>query len=105
MMPLDASWEPGFGQIYTWFAVDKNGLVAMMVNNCYGDLPRALLKLQDCDVLLDKVSEYIWEESAEFSSYPRKCGDFILDCYSFWRYRNYSRESLTDKLVSDLGKV
>lgn len=102
-MLLDANWKPGFGEIYTWFAVDKNGLVAIMVNNCYGDLPRALLKLEDCDFLLDKVSEYIWDESAEFSSYPSRCGDFVLDCYSYWRYKNYSKESLADKLVLDLA--
>lgn len=104
-MTVDASWEPGLGNIYTWFAVDKNGLLAMMVNNCYGDLPRVLLRLHDLDCLLDSVSEYLWEESEEFKIYPKgKCGDFVLDCYSYWRYGGgEAKEALKNRLVANFS--
>lgn len=100
---IDVNWAPGFGEIYTWFAVDRNGLVAVMVNNCYGDLPRKLLAVDNCDLLLDSISEYLWEESEEYTSCPRdKGGDFILDCYSFWRYKGYSKAMVRVELANDL---
>jgi hypothetical protein len=102
-MTVGTNWEPGFGEIYTWFAVDRNGRVAVMVNNCYGDLPRVLLRLDSFDYLLDSVSEYLWEESEGFELYPKgKCGDFILDCYSFWRYGEENKGALRNRLVADL---
>src|SRR5690606_8931617 len=101
---IDINWVPGFGEIYTWFAVDKNGLVAVMVNNCYGDLPRKLLAVDNCDTLLDRISEYFWEE-AEGASYARdKEGGFVLDLYSFWRYKGCSREMVEVELVNDLAE-
>jgi hypothetical protein len=102
---IDSNWVPGFGEIYTWFAVDRNGFVAVMVNNCYGDLPRKLLAVDDFNVLLDSISEYIWEESGEYFSYPRdRCGDFVLDFYSSWRYKGYSKSMVRDELLNDLAE-
>ncbi|SEC99779.1 hypothetical protein SAMN04490185_2528 [Pseudomonas frederiksbergensis] len=34
-MTLNKYWRPGFGELITWFAMDKNGAVAVMVNNCF----------------------------------------------------------------------
>jgi len=91
MVALNESWKPGFGVVVTWFAMDKNGKIAVMVNNCYGDLPRALLAVDGVGELLYKISEFVWEESEEFSSYPDdKCGGFKVDLFSAWRYRKYS---------------
>ncbi|MFB6407934.1 hypothetical protein ACOUV0_09065 [Acinetobacter baumannii] len=53
-----SDWEPGFGEIFTWFAMDKNGKIAVMVNNCWGWLPEALLVMPNFEDLLDDLNEY-----------------------------------------------
>ena len=35
-MVIDEQWVAGFGEIVTWFAMDKAGAIAVMVNNCFG---------------------------------------------------------------------
>ncbi len=80
----DKNWEPGFGTIYTWFAMDKNGKIALMVNNCWGWLPSSLLSIDNFENLLDELNEYKWEESENYVIYPKnKNGQTILDLYSF----------------------
>ena len=37
MSVLNINWEPGFGTIFTWFAMDKNGKIAVMINNGFGE--------------------------------------------------------------------
>ncbi len=32
MSDLNEHWEPSFGTIYTWFAMDKNGLIAVVLS-------------------------------------------------------------------------
>ena len=32
MSNLDENWKPMFGIVYTWFAMDKNGLIAVLIN-------------------------------------------------------------------------
>ncbi|EKM0376226.1 hypothetical protein PTT41_001863 [Cronobacter turicensis] len=82
-------WEPGFGTIYTWFAMDKNGKIAVMVNNCWGWLPNALLSINNFEDLLDELNEYKWEESNEYFEYPNpKNGKTILDLYSSLVHRD-----------------
>ncbi|EPE7491140.1 hypothetical protein ACSMAF_003219 [Cronobacter universalis] len=82
-------WEPGFGTIYTWFAMDRNGKIAVMVNNCWGWLPDALLSINDFEDLLDELNEYKWEESDKYFDYPNpKNGKTILDLYSSLVHRD-----------------
>ena len=64
MSDLNENWKPTFGTIYTWFAMDKNGRIAMMMNNSWGDLPSSILSIKDIELLLDNLNEYMWEESA-----------------------------------------
>ncbi len=92
MNDLNKDWTPGFGTIYTWFAMDKNGLIAVMVNNCWGDIPKCLLKIPDLEFLLDDINEYMWEESKKYINYPEnKNGKVELDLYSslfFKKFKN-----------------
>lgn len=76
-------WEPDFGTIYTWFAMDKNGKIALMVNNCWGWLPNSLLSINNFENLLDELNEFKWEESEKYTNYSEnKNGETILDLYS-----------------------
>ncbi|WP_201510448.1 hypothetical protein [Psychrobacter aquaticus] len=59
MSDLNKDWTPGFGTIYTWFAMDKNGRIAVMVNNCWGDLPQSVLNIPNAELLLDDLNDYI----------------------------------------------
>lgn len=87
-MSIDKNWVPGFGEIVTWYAMDKTGAFAIMVNNCFGRLPTVLLDLPELESKLDRLSEYIWEESREYNQYPQnKNGHTILDQYSACSYR------------------
>ena len=61
MNSLNINWEPGFGTIFTWFGMDKNGKIAVMINNGFGDLPKALLLTNDAEQLLNNLNEYMWE--------------------------------------------
>ena len=86
-MFLDLDWQPSFGEIITWFAMDKNGLVAIMVNNCFGKLPKVLLQVSELEGKLDRLNEYMWEESSGVVSYPENKGGLaILDLYSICRF-------------------
>lgn len=103
MDDLNENWVPGFGTIYTWFAMDKNGRLAMMVNNCFGDLPRQLLKVEGVEQLLDHMNEFVWEESVTFTNYPKvKSGGFSVDLYSASAWRSCSsREEVTECLLKE----
>ncbi|AWH87784.1 hypothetical protein [Limnobaculum parvum] len=82
-------WEPGFGTIYTWFAMDRNGKIAVMVNNCWGWLPNSLLSIDNFEKLLDDLNEYKWEESDIYINIPAdKKGQTLLDLYSSLVHRN-----------------
>lgn len=90
MSVLNINWKPEFGIIFTWFAMDKNGKIAVMVNNCFGNLPKQLLKINNVELLLDQLNEYMWEESKEFFHYPKnKNGHFSVDLYCYWRNLSY----------------
>lgn len=103
MSDLNINWVPNFGVIYTWIAMDKNGKIAVMVNNCFGDLPRVLLKIDNIELYLDKLSEFLWEESEVYDNYPlNKNGQMILDLYSKWRYKNIEKNILIQELKEDL---
>ncbi|OLY74447.1 hypothetical protein AU074_26230 [Pseudomonas sp. ATCC PTA-122608] len=88
-MTIDEHWIPGFGGVVTWFAMDKAGAIAIMVNNCFGPLPTVLLEVADVEQKLDSLSEYLWEESESYKEYPEaKNGKAILDLYSAYAYRH-----------------
>lgn len=91
-------WEPGFGAIYTWFAMDKRGKIALMVNNCWGWLPNSLLSINNFESLLDELNEFKWEESEKYKVYPEnKNGKTILDLYSpLWHKNAEHRASIEE---------
>lgn len=104
MSNLNENWKPMFGTIYTWFAIDKNGQIAVMINNCWGDIPKSILRISDAESLLDDMNEYMWEESDKYKTYPEdKHGELIVDLFSYWR-NNQQRNNreITNDLRSDL---
>ncbi len=102
MSDLNANWKPTFGTIHTWFAMDKNGRVAMMMNNSWGDLPLSILRIKDIELLLDNLNEYMWEESATFDKYPaNKKGETILDLYSGLMFRHSKTRQEVEDYVSE----
>lgn len=102
MNQLKTSWEPGFGTIYTWFGMDKNGKIAVMVNNCWGWLPNALLSVNDFENLLDALNEYKWEESETYTHYPpNKDGETLLDLYSSLVYRDIKSKMEIDSWINN----
>lgn len=103
MNNLNLEWNPEFGIIYTWVAMDQFGKLAVMVNNCFGDIPRILLKINDIDLILLNLSEFLWEESDKYKNYPlNKNGSFYIDLFSKWRNNNSSNEKLLGILKRDL---
>ncbi len=103
---LNIDWEPGFGNVFTWFAMDKNGKIAVMINNGFGKLPICLLSIKNTDELLDRMNEYMWEESKVFRKYPvNKNGKALLDMYSLYVYHYVlSRDEVEQHINDDLIK-
>ena len=102
MAGLSIDWAPCFGNIHTWFAVDKNGKIAMMINNNWGDIPRCLLEKGNINEILDDLNEYTWEESQKYNQYPpNKNGNFLLDMYCYWRNKDKEIETIKKELNSD----
>ncbi|PHM30095.1 hypothetical protein [Xenorhabdus innexi] len=96
------NWEPDFGTIYTWFAMDKNGKIAVMVNNCWGWLPNSLLSIDNFENLLDELNEYKWEESETYVNYPmNKEGQTILDLYSALVHRDSNSRKDVENWVGE----
>ncbi|VUS76788.1 hypothetical protein [Klebsiella spallanzanii] len=82
---LRPGWKPGFGIVYTWFGMDKNGRIGVFVNNCWGELPSVLLEQSAAEYMLDSISEYVCEESEIYTIIPPdKNGDFSVDMYPAW---------------------
>jgi len=99
---LNKNWRPEFGRIFTWFAMDKSGKIAVMVNNCFGDLPGALLSMDNVEVLLDELTDYMWEESVRFNAHPgNKCGDTILDLYSGMRFQHFLNRENVEEMIRE----
>ncbi|MCX8640825.1 hypothetical protein J3U37_11980 [Gilliamella sp. B3172] len=102
MSILNIHWKPEFGTIYTWFAMDKFGRIAVMVNNCFGNLPKALLSINNLELLLDQLTDYMWEESEIFKSYPKnKCGRTVLDLYSGLRFDYLPTRKDVEQLIQE----
>ncbi len=104
MSALNEYWYPCFGTIYTWFAMDKNGHIAVMINNGWGDLPKAILKKDAIELLLDDLNEYIWEESNKYKNYPKdKKGKLIVDLYSFYWFEKATIDEVINHYKEDLS--
>ena len=100
MSNLNIDWKPEFGTIFTWFAMDKFGRVAVMVNNCFGDLPKALLSINNVESLLDQLTDYMWEDSEIFKNYSNnKSGCTILDLYSGLRFDYLATRKDIEQLI------
>ena len=100
MSDLNINWKPTFGTVYTWFAMDKNGRIAMMMNNSFGDLPQSILKTIEVELLLDNLNEYMWEESELFNEYPaNKKGETTLDLYSSVVFRQKKTRKEVERWV------
>ncbi|ACT13363.1 MULTISPECIES: hypothetical protein [Pectobacterium] len=102
MNTLNINWKPEFGTIFTWFAMDKHGKIAVMVNNCFGDLPKALLSIDNAELLLDQLNEFLWEESEHFTDYPEnKCGQTVSDLYSGLRFSHMANREEFDQWLTE----
>lgn len=105
MNDLNINWKPTFGTVYTWFAMDKNGLIAVLVNNTWGNLPQTILGIPSAELLLDHLNDFMWEESVTFNTYPsHKNGKTILDLYSSVMYRNTRSRQEVEHLVAEESK-
>ena len=106
MSVLDENWKPEFGTIYTWFAQDRFGRIAVMVNNCFGNLPKQLLLLENVEYWLDNINDYMWEVSKKYPEIPDdKQGEFSIDMYSFWRNGSQaSKEKIQKRLKEKFEK-
>ena len=102
---LNKDWTPTFGNVYTWFGMDKEGRIAVMVNNCWGDLPQSVLNIPNAEPLLDDLNDYIWEESNKYTDYPQdKAGELIVDLYSYWSNKDMYRKKVSIRTVGRIGK-
>ncbi|MCO6560855.1 hypothetical protein BGI40_08795 [Snodgrassella communis] len=102
---LNEDWKPEFGTIFLWPAMDKFGKIAVMVNNCWGDLPKALLSNPHSISLLDPFMEHIFEGLDMYSQYSyKKHGETILDLYSGLKYREYKNRKEIEKQVFEESK-
>ncbi len=53
--------------------------------------------------MLDAISEFMWEESQVFRSYPPlKKGGFTVDLYSAWRWQGRDKAFVLDEMLGGL---
>lgn len=104
MHELNLDWKPEFGHIVIWTAMDKNGKLALMINNCWGYVPKIILSKANINEILYDINDFLNEESDSYGFYPKnKEGDFILDLYSSLHMKNNSnRNTLISYLKRDL---
>lgn len=106
-MVLNVDWRPGFGSIFTWFCMDKNGRIGMMVNNGFGDLPRSLLQLDNVESRLDELNELVWGESEKFQhDFHHPEANYELVFYSKYNNRGLAdRAQVEANLLQSFGRV
>lgn len=76
-----------------------------MVNNCWGNLPQSVLTIPDAELLLDDLTEYMWEESNTYTDYPQdKAGELVVDLYSYWRNKDRYQKKVSVNTVVSIGK-
>ena len=107
MSELNENWKPEFGTIFTWFAQDKFGRIAVMINNCFGDIPRSLLRIRNVEEWLDHATDFIWEDSEKYREIPEdKMGEFSVDLFSFWRNGpDITKEYLQNRLSLQFKEI
>ena len=107
MSDLNENWKPEYGTIFTWFAQDKFGRIAVMINNCFGDLPKSLLRINNVEEWLDHTTDFMWEESDKYRDIPAdKLGTFSVDLFSFWRNGpEITKESLRERLSAQFERI
>lgn len=110
MKKYSPEWTPGFGAIYFWVAMDKNKRIAVMINNNWGWIPKAVLTLPNIDSLMNELICYIWGESKieKFISHPRYLnnynGGFNLDMLSYWYHKKIDRIKIINNLKKELAE-
>lgn len=110
MKKYSPEWTPSFGAIYFWVAMDKNKRIAVMINNNWGWIPKAVLTLPNIDSLMNELICYIWGESKieKFISYPRYLnnynGGFNLDMLSYWYHKKIDRIKIINNLKKELAE-
>ncbi|MGG4610562.1 hypothetical protein [Providencia sp. Me31A] len=88
-LQLDNNWSPDFACNYTWVAVDKNGLLSLMLSNGYGWLPIVLLNSSISKNDVNLLCEYIDGESTEYTNEINLNGSYTIDLYSSYSYKSY----------------
>lgn len=101
---LNINWKADGLSTYDWPAMDKNGKIAIMVNESWGDLPKALLSNDNAKSLLNLFFEHIYEGLDEYSQYSyNKHGQTILDLYTN-NYTDLKKRKDVEKSVAKLSK-
>lgn len=90
---LDASWKPEWGCIYMWLASDKDGNVALFVNNNWGDIPKCLINIPNIEDKINILTDFLYEYGDNLKEYFfRKNGKTILNFYSKFQYQAHISE-------------
>ena len=100
-MNLDSNWKPGSARNHTWVAMDKNGYLGLMFNNGYGWLPATLLEVPNISESLGDLCEYIDDDSKKYINNINKKGDYFIDLYSSWVYKDYENKQ---KIIEEFNK-
>ncbi|MFP8964989.1 hypothetical protein ACKC9G_00220 [Pokkaliibacter sp. CJK22405] len=95
-------FKPDFYTRIDWYAMDKNGHIALMKNFGWGDIPISLQSIKDWRLGLDEISEYLYEELTNYTPYPDKNGAYTLDIYSSFMYSH--KEKITSFNLKALTK-
>ena len=106
MNDLGLKWHPNFGTIYTWYAMDRNGKISMMINNNWGNIPRSILNIKNIEDRLSDINDYVWEESAIYDTYPaNKNGGLILDMYNLWRGDLLDKDKVYKEIIDKYNRI
>lgn len=104
VLPLTPEWVPGSSYTYAWVAMDNQGHLAKMYNNNSGWLPEILLSVEDIKSYLNQLAEYIDGESEEYNNYINKHGNYTVDLYSSYIYKNYDKSKIIKEFDLELKK-
>ncbi|WP_414494136.1 hypothetical protein [Stenotrophomonas maltophilia] len=91
----------GGGSIFTWFAMDVNGRLAMFLNNRFGPVPTCVQEIIGALEKLRDLGEFAWGESSKHPAFTVGGGGFSVDMYSRWLNKSTSRSDLTRELQEE----
>ncbi|HEL7725349.1 TPA: hypothetical protein UL584_001892 [Stenotrophomonas maltophilia] len=91
----------GGGSIFTWFATDVNGRLAMFLNNRFGPVPTCVQGVMDVRGRLRDLGEFAWGESSKHPAFTVGGGGFSVDMYSRWLNKDTSTSNLTRELQEE----